>query len=458
MKVMKFGGGCLKDYKDILQVAELIKSEIENTAVVLSAISGITDILLEGIDKAIHSETHIDNILKTLIENHHHITEKAIHNKKIKERTLKCIDTRMKKLGRLLHGIAYTEEITPSIKASVLSYGERFSVHLIAGVLNSINKNAEALESDHMGIITDDSYENATANLNEVKKNLSQTLIPILKRGTIAVTTGYFGCTSSRKVTLFGRNGSDYSAAVIAYGITASSLEIWKEVDGFMSADPAIVKEASRIERLSYYEAAELSYFGARILHPRTVEPLSEKSIPLFIKNTHKAESKGTIVLNKGNKKEKAIKSVTYNKNISILKIRGPGVGYKPGIIAQIGSLLSKTGINIISILTSQTCINLLIDKNDSSKSDKALQKLAGGVIEKINVHNDMALVAVVGEGLQKEKGVAAKVFSAVAKEKINVEMISSGASDVASYFIVLKSKAENAVNAIHKEFFNNNG
>ena len=221
-----------------------------------------------------------------------------------------------------------------------------------------------------------------------------------------------------------------------------------------MSADPKIVKKACPLDRLSYYEAAELSYFGARILHPRAIEPLVEKKIPIQVKNVYKPERQGTTILSGRYERADVVKSVTYNKEISILRIQGPGVGYKPGIIAGLGSTLANTGINIYSVLTSQTCINLLIDKKDSWQSYRAVKGLEDGVIEKVVLEDDRALIAVVGEGIQQRRGIAARVFTSVAEANINVEMISSGASEVAYYFIVRAEDVEKAVNAIHKEFF----
>lgn len=300
----------------------------------------------------------------------------------------------------------------------------------------------------------DCSYKNATALLPEVRDNLQQNVIPLVEKGIVPVITGYFGRTREGKVTTFGRNGSDYSAAVIAFGVNATHLEVWKDVDGFMSADPKIVQGSKRLDSLSYYEAAELSYFGAKVMHPRTVEPLAEKAIPLSIRNIHGLNNQCTLVSNRSYKRRNIIKSVTYNKEISVIKIKGSGVGYKPGIIAEIGRELFHMGINIFSVITSQTCINLLIDAKDSFKSYKSLNKLAGGVIEKVELEENIALIVVVGGGIQKKRGVAARVFSAVARENINVEMISSGASEVAYYFIVKSHDVRKAINAVHQEFF----
>jgi aspartate kinase len=310
------------------------------------------------------------------------------------------------------------------------------------------------LESDEIGILTEAACDNATAILSAVRKNLEQEVAPLLKQGLIPIITGYFGCDEEGRISTFGRNGSDYSAAVVAHGLDAECLEIWKDINGFQTADPKLVETARQIDRLSYYEAAELSYFGAKILHPRTVEPLINSGVEISIRNINAPHTEPTLILPTGHMKDDVIKSVTYNDEISVLKVQGAGVGYRPGIIGDIGKKLSDNNINIYSVITAQTCINLLIDRNDSDRSVKVLKPLEGGVIERIIVDDDIALVAVVGEGLVRTEGLAAKVFSAVAERKINVEMISAGASEVAYYFTVSQGDMEHAVQAIHKCFF----
>ena len=454
MKVMKFGGGCLRNSEDFLKVAEIVGLEKKGTVVVISAVFGVTDLLIESIKEARQSEKNVPKFIDTLRERHQQISDDIIDNNNLKHELKDEIESRIKRLERLLYGVAYTEEISGSLRALILSYGECFSTLVLSAVLKNKHREAVALEANKIGMVTDKSFENARALLPEVKKNLAHTLLPLVKKGVIPVITGFIGCTQDGQVTTFGRNGSDYSAAVIANGIDATLLEIWKDVDGFMSADPKIVKGTQRIDTLSYYEAAELSYFGARILYPRTVEPLIDKGIPVHIKNLHEPDSQGTRIGSESCEAKEIIKSVTYNRRITVLKIHGPGVGYKPGILADIGRLLSKKGINIYSVITSQTCINLLIDKKDSQGSLESLKRLVGGVIEKVNLKNDIALIAVVGEGLSDRKGLAARVFSAVAEENINVEMISSGASEVAYYFIVKEDDVERAIKAVHREFF----
>lgn len=454
MKVMKFGGGCLKDSSNFQIIGRILNQETEKTTVVVSAVYGVTDMICDAVNSALKSEQTIPSLIESIADKHKKIVEQTIKNKDISNITWKKIMNRMKRMERLLFGVAYTEEISNPLMALIHSYGERICASLLAGVLMDMGIMAQAFDSDEIGLITDEFYDNATAVLPEVRKNLSQNIKPVMDKDIIPIVTGYFGCSSDGKVTTFGRNGSDYSAAVIAYGIKADSIEIWKEVDGFMTADPRIVLNAQRISSLSYYEAAELSYFGAKILHPRTVEPLKDMPIPVIIKNIKDSFNGGTKLVNESPERKDAIRSVTYNREISIVKIQGAGVGFKPGILGDLGRVLGNKKINIYSAITSHTNINLIIDKKDKQAAYEALYSLIGGIIDTVAVEDNVALVAVVGKGIQRRRGLAARVFSAVAKENINIEMISSGASEVAYYFIVMADEVGRAVKAIHHEFF----
>jgi aspartate kinase len=454
MKVMKFGGSCLRDSDHFLRVAEIIRSEEKPVVVVISAILGVTDMILDGLHDAIESEFKIPPFIEAIGDRHKSIVQEAIRKEQIRHNVLSSMEERLEKLKRLLYGVAYTKEITDSVKALILSYGERFCVHILSAVIRDKSRNSWPLESDYIGLITDDSFDSATADLVETRKNLGRSVLPLVHKGNIPVITGYFGCTKERKITTFGRNGTDYSAAVIAHGLSADELEIWKDVDGFMSADPKIVDGAKKIDSLSYYEAAELSYFGAKILHPRTLEPVLNDNISICLKNLNAPDSEGSRLLKRSIERKDVVKSVTFNRDISVLKIRGPGVGYKPGVIAEIANTLSDLRINIFSVITSQTCINLLLDIKDSLESYESIMALGDGVIEKVEREDDIALVSVVGSGLQNRRGIAARVFSAVAAEDINIEMISSGASEVAYYFIIKDDDIEKTINAIHSEFF----
>jgi aspartate kinase len=234
----------------------------------------------------------------------------------------------------------------------------------------------------------------------------------------------------------------------------AETLEIWKDVDGFMSADPKFVPEAQLIPVLSYEEAAELSYFGAKILHPRTVEPLRRNKLHISIKNTMHPEGPGSLITARSPRPKKVIKSVTHDTDIGILKIHASGVGVRPGILAQVAGELTDSGINIKSVVTSQTCISLLLAHKDLEPGREVLNSLKPRSYRRLEKIDDVALVGIVGEGLAKRKGIAARCFAAVAACNVNVEMISFGPSRVALYFLVRTRDLHSAVNAIHSTFF----
>lgn len=454
MKVLKFGGGCLRDAAGLDRAAEIIRRDPERRVVVVSAVSGVTDLLLEACRRAEKNEDHIAPALRRLREAHLSIAGPLLGAGTPRSDWERSLDLSAKKVERLLYGISFTGEATPFTRAHLLSYGERLSAFLLAAVLRDRGVEACALESDRIGMITDDVAENATVDLAAFGPNLARTLAGLGPGRPVPVITGFFGVTPRGRVATFGRNGTDYSAAVVARALRATRLEIWKDVEGFMSADPKLIPGARRIGRLSFSEAAELAYFGARILHPRTLEPLRGLRISVVIRHTGCPESPGTEVSVDGSVEAEVIKSVTSNPDVALLRIYGPGVGFKPGIIGRIGGKLSGLGINIHSVLTSQTCINLLLDRKDAAGGLAALAEDRGGVIERVELEDDIALIAAVGEGLRSRRGLAARIFASVSRAGVNVEMACAGASAVASYFIVKRADASKAVHALHREFF----
>ncbi len=455
MKVMKFGGGCLRDPASFSNIATILQSEgPEQTVIVVSAVYGITNKLEELALKAMASDDTILSSVDDIRFQHQDIVDNIIKNPEIQVQTIEQLELRLQKLERLLYGIAYTGEISDTIRVLVLSQGERLAAILLAAVLNDNDISSIALESDMIGLLTDSVCMNATVNLRISRQNLVKEVSPFMMKGIVPIITGFFGCTIDGKTSSFGRNGSDYSAAVIAQGLDAQSIHIWKDVDGFITADPKIVDGATKIDCLSYLEAAELSYFGAKILHPRTVEPLIGTGTKIYIRNIRTPDNIGTLVSITSDPHQDVIKSVTFNDQISVLRIHGAGVGFKPGIIGEIGRSLSAANINIFSVLTSQTCINLLLDSHDLVRSMQALEPLVGGVVERLELKDDVALIAVVGEGLLATGGLAARVFSAVAQHGINIEMFAAGASEVAYYFIVKQNDMATAMRAVHDQYF----
>lgn len=453
MKVMKFGGSSLKNAEDFQRISKIIKDEKDKKIVILSAVNGVTNTIQRYLNSGKNDEKAIKELIHYLQKLHMKISSESITNQNVSRKVQNTIRKKLEKLERLLYGVAYVGELTDRTRDSILSYGERLSAPILEGILNDAGIKAEAFEADSIGIITDGDFGNATAILTSVTENVRNAIVPLTRKNIVPIITGFFGCNSNGHTTTFGRNGSDYSASIIAYAVDADKVELWKDVR-FMSADPHIVKDARLVDELSYAEAAELAYFGAKILHPRAVEPLMKKEIKLQIKNTYNQRDRGTKIGKNGRKKKELVKSVAHSRDIACIKIHGSGVGYKPGVLSEIVSHISSHKINITSVITSQTCITILLENKDLDRSYDILAAKQIKTVEKLEKIRDIALIAIVGKGILEHHGIAAKVFSAVAKKGINIEMISAGASDVAYYFLVKERYLESAIVAIHNEFF----
>jgi aspartate kinase/aspartokinase/homoserine dehydrogenase 1 len=451
--VVKFGGSNLKEKHDIFRVAEIIKAYNQPLVVVVSAFYGVTNILTETLKKVLSDEEEITHLLNYLSVIKNEVVTQCIENEAEREVVWNKIAKRLKELERYLQGVNCIGEVPDFIEDIVLSYGERLSSLLLSEVLKNRGFNCEEVLAEELGLQTDGEFGNATIDLEASATAVSERLAG----NKIFIVPGFYGISPNGKVTLLGRGGSDYSAASIACCINAPSLDVWKDVNGFMSADPKIVENPFRISRLTYSEAAELAYFGAKILHPRTVEPLMDKSIPIRIfniNNTLLNFEPLTIVNCQQEIRDGVIKSVTYNDDFAVLKLKGPGIGIKSGIVAKVSSALDNEGINIKSIITSQIAINLMLSSKDLAKAYKLTENLSLTAVRQLEAINSVSVIAVVGEGLLEKHGIAARIFGAVARRKINVEITSLGASQVVAYFVVQKEDRTAAVEEIHKEFF----
>ncbi|MCU4163299.1 aspartate kinase [Carboxylicivirga caseinilyticus] len=451
--VAKFGGSNLKRKEDIQKLVRVIKAYDRPMVIVVSAFYGITNHLIQSLAEVKKDESQIDVLKKFLREIKEESIFENFDDEQWRHQTMSKVEDRINQLGRYLTGIHYIGDVPEFVEDVVLSYGERLSSLVLTSILQANGIDAvEALPED-MPLITDGEFGNATVNF-EVSAKLVQEK---LKENKIYIVPGFYGVSPEGKVTLLGRGGSDYSAAAIARCLEAESLDVWKDVDGFMSADPKLVNNPKRIKSLSYSEAAELSYFGAGILHPRTVEPLKEVGIPINISNIDTFKNKiipGTSICGSEEISESILKSVTYSNDFCILKLRGAGVGLKQGVLAKVTSALDNAGINIKSVITSQIVINVLVSVSDIRKAFKIVEELNLSAITEIITIDKVSTIAVVGEGMLEKPGISGKLFMALAQKSINVQMIISGASSVASYFIVSSDDREKAIAAIHDEFF----
>jgi aspartate kinase len=453
MKVLKFGGSTIKTPERIGEVVNIIKNDEDKLVLVLSALHGQTNEIRKYLTKIRTEKKELEEFIKKIRKRHFDMANKVIPDKEILQDVLEILDKLIVKLERLIFGVAYTEELTPRTTDLILSSAERMSVHIMAGVLKCNGIKACAYEADKIGIATDGVFCNASADLKTTERNLRKSILPEVNNGELPVITGFFGCDGDGRTCTFGKNGSDYSAAVIANALNASVLELWKDVNGFLSADPNIVDSAYTINKLSYDEAAELAHFGIELLHPRTVEPVRLKLIPIEIKNINYPKNIGTRIFQKGFKTENIIKSVVYSTNLAEVNISAVGAGHRPGVMEAVAGVLNKSNINIYSINTSQTQLSILIYKADLQRCLNVLENKIDGSIKRPSYQNDIALVCVVGEGAAKSLGLAAKIFSAVSDADVNINLISAGASNVALHFVVQKNDLTRAIIAIHDTF-----
>ena len=455
MKVIKIGGGSLKGRKNVQDILDLVAERGRGHVIVVSALSGITDMLINSMAHALKDEETIPSIMSELKNKHMLVARHVIPSGKFIQKYTRDLNDHLGKLERLYFGLNFTKEITPKMTDVISSFGERLSADLLAAALRARGLKATYRMPHKIGLVTDGKFGDATANLQKTSHNLRQHLLPLIKEGMIVFVPGFYGVSEAGDITTFGRGGSDYSAAVVAAALNAEVLEVWKDVPGYMSADPKFVPLARLIPLLSYDEAAELSYFGAKILHPRTVEPLRKLGLAVAVKNIMNPDAPGSLITSRCPQSKNVIKSVAHDTDIAILKIHASGVGARPGVLARVSSKITETGLNIKSVVTSQTCISFLLALKDLDKAYQAVRLMSPRPYRHMDRIQNVALVGIVGKGLLRRKGIAARCFTAVAERNVNVEMISFGPSEVAVYFLVRNKDLQKAVEAIHTSFFN---
>jgi aspartate kinase len=459
---MKFGGTAINSADKVIHVANIIKSQKEgnnDVVVVVSAMRGMTDELLdmsEDIKKG--DKVSIASFLKNTTESHLSIIDLAVKDVKLKNEAKYTITTLLEELKDILGGIVLLTEITPRSLDYLMSFGERLSTPIVSFVLRDLGMAAEHLTGKEAGILTDSNFGEARPLMDTTKLRLVHKIEPLLKANVIPVITGFIGADQHGNTTTIGRGGSDYAATIISAGINADEVWLWSDVDGLMTADPKIVRDATVIKEVSFAEAMEMALFGAKYMHPRALEPVIDRKIPVRIRNTFNLQHEGTLISRDLPKEsQRIVKSITAIRHTALIDVGGgAGMVGAPGTAAQIFSALAKNKVNImmISQSPSESSISMVVRKNDLDKAITTLDlNLLGKVVKQVSVNDDVAVVAVVGSGMRGIKGVAARVFNAVAKRNVNVIMIAQGSSELNLAFVVKDSDCEQAVRALHDEF-----
>ncbi|WDP93163.1 MAG: aspartate kinase [Desulfobacter sp.] len=454
MKVIKIGGGCLRDGLAAKKIVELIAGRGQGDIFVLSAFYGVTDILISGIERALEGEENIAEVITRLRELHQNVIQDLIEDPEKRKQLSTSLGDIFSKLERYYFGISFTREATPRMQDMVATFGERISAVIMSRAVAALGLSADYCLPEDLGIVSDGKFMDASALMENTAGNIKSWLGDNMTPGKILFVPGFYGVSETGEITTFGRGGSDYSAAVVAAGAGADVLEIWKDTEGFMTADPDNIPHCRLIPKLTYEEAAELSYTGAGILHPRTVEPVKNAGIDIAIKNTYNPDAQGSLITHDVPVSAGIIKSVSYTKDVAILKIDAPGVGARFGFLAQVLGPIGRAGINVKSVVTSQTCISLILSRKDIKAGYDAVLSMEPAPYRQVLTVTDVALVSIVGKGLHNNRGIAAKCFSAVSGANVNIEMISSGTSDAALYFLVKEDCLDDTIQALHNTFF----
>lgn len=458
---MKFGGTSVGDGSRIKNVARLVKKHHDggnDVIVVVSAMTGVTDKLYEMAQVASRtcSTSEIEKHFGDLAKRHEAAINDAIDDAAIRREVSVEIDQRLSELKNALTGVCYLGELTNRSLAYIYSFGERMSVPILSGSLRSIGIKSMGFSGGEAGVITDSKYECASP-LPITDLRIKEKMIPLLKEDYIPVVTGFVGANEKGVITVLGRGGSDYSASIIGAAIDADEIWVYTDVNGIMTTDPRIVPEARTLPVVTYLEAMEMSYFGAKVLHPKTIEPAVKKGIPVKVLNTFQPDHPGTVVVMKDCANNSClVKAVTMIKNISLINISGAAMSGTPGIAGRIFTALGREEVNIIMIsqASSEFNVSLAIDGFQAERALNALkQEFSEDLVKDITCNNNVCVVAVVGEGMAGSPGVAGRVFTALGREGINIRMISQGSSEANISFVVNKDEAQRAVKILHQEF-----
>ena len=459
--VMKFGGTAVDSGKKIVHITDLIKSYHEkgNEIIgVFSAVSGITDEILNVSGHVLKRDNKKikDFISKTRLI-HVNIINDSIENKTYKIKALQVVDVLLKEMENILNGIVLLTEVTEKALDHLLSFGERLLTPIISYSLLDKGIDSVYLTGQEVGILTDSKFGQARPLIDTTRIRVKYHIDPLLKENKIPVITGFIGADQNGNITTLGRSGSDYTATIIAVCIDADEVWLWTDVNGLMTADRRIVKEAKVLKEVSFAEAIELSLFGAKYMHPRALEPVMDTKIPIRIRNAFNLSNEGTIISkNPSISSQKIVKAIIAIRNTALIDVSGGGMVGAPGTAAKIFDALARQSVNImmISQSPSESSISMVVKKDDLDTAITTLDlTLLDKVIKNVRVNEDVAVIAVVGSGMRGAKGIAAKVFSSVSKKNINVIMIAQGSSELNLAFVVNNSDCEKAVRSLHEVF-----
>ncbi|HQN74071.1 MAG TPA: aspartate kinase [bacterium] len=443
MKVLKFGGISVKDAPAIRKLKEILLLDDSKKLVVVSAFFGVTDLLSELVgqlktkkyDTASETAGKVEQVCLNIA--------KELRSCKVSER---FITEKFCEIKTLIPALALLGEITDRSVDMFMSVGEKISSFVLADFLNSEGMNSGFIDASGV-IVTDNCHTKAAVDLDKTKAAVSGRIAPLFEHSNIVVTAGFIGSDPTGATTTLGRGGSDYSASVLAVCLKAEVLEIWKEVDGIMTTDPRIVKNAIPVESLSYTEASELAFFGAKVLHPKTIRAAVMEGIPVIVKKTSDPQFQGTTI-NRTSPVTRKVKAIAFHKNITIINICSEKMLGTYGFLSRVFDIFTKHRTPVDMITTSEINISVTVDSNGPvSDIIRELSEFSS-----VTATENVSIISIVGEGIKFTSGIAGRCFGSL--KDINILMVSMGASEANISIIVDQSDMERCVTLLHREFF----
>ncbi|HOJ05650.1 MAG TPA: lysine-sensitive aspartokinase 3 [Bacteroidota bacterium] len=450
MIIMKFGGTSVEDAAALANMCDIVKGRAKRQpVVVLSAAAGITNALIRCAEMAAEGRRgEAQGVLREkIIERHYQMIMNLIQGLREQDLLIRQFKQYDEELSSLLYGISITGDLSPRVLDFVMSYGERMSTSIAVVALREHRLRAELMDARKC-MITTSAFGKAEPLMDETAYACSTHILPLVRDGHVPVLQGFIGADVHGVTTTLGRGGSDYSAAIFGAVMQAEDIEIWTDVDGILSADPNVVPGALRIREMSFQEAAELAYFGAKVLHPSTLLPAVEKDIPVHILNSRRSRADGTLIRRQVPPSRMAVKSISYKRGITILNISSTRMLGSYGFMKKIFDIFAECHTSVDLVTTSEVSVSLSIESTPAL--DKLIARL--GEFGQISVRKNKAIICLVGERLRSEAGIAGRVFSRL--RDIPIDMISHGASEINLTMVIDNEHVPEAVTELHAEFF----
>ena len=442
---MKFGGTSLGSAERMAGVASRVRERLDRKpVVVVSALSRVTDLLIRTAHTSLDGETEWEAAIVELLSRHRTVISELVPAGPSQERLLSYVDSVVSELRGYLTAVRSLGELTPRTLDAIAAVGERLSFEILASVPGVPFQPVDARAL----IVTDESFGRAQPMLDETVKRVRDVLLPIIQAGSVPVIPGFIGATAKGVTTTLGRGGSDWSAALIGAALPADEIQIWTDVDGMMTVDPRVVPGAKVMPEATFDEAAELAYFGAKVLHPETIRPAIERGIPVRILNALRPQASGTLIRQSAEGTPGEPRAIAFKKGISVILIAQPRMLMAYGFVARVFEVFDRHRTPVDLIATSEVSISLTVDDPESL----SLVERDLGALGDVKVLRGLAIVTVVGRGFMRQHGLAGRIFQVL--REVNIVMISFGASDVNVSFVVAETEAEKAVRLLHREFF----